>query len=131
MALDMMFAGIDTTGNAAMFAMYNLARNPEAQDRVYAELRAQNLGRPEDKIGRHSVDQLPLLKAVLKETLRIQPPVAANARKMTKDVELQGYLIPKGTKQRNDFGYFCALLTILPVLEIRHDGCSLPLPHDE
>ena len=41
MAFDMMAAGIDTTGNTLSFLLYHLAANPEAQERLRAEVNGQ------------------------------------------------------------------------------------------
>ena len=41
--------------------------------------------------------KLPLLEASMRETLRILPPSTLSFRELTADVELEGYLLPKGT----------------------------------
>ena len=40
MAIDMMFAGIDSTGNSLGFLMYHLATNPDKQERLREECMA-------------------------------------------------------------------------------------------
>jgi len=52
MAMDMMLAGIDTTGSVLCFLIYHLAKNPEKQEMLRKEvnsfgggsLSAQNIG---------------------------------------------------------------------------------------
>merc|ERR1719370_1417780 len=41
MAIDGMMAGIDTTGNTVSFLLYHLAINPEAQERLYEEIKKE------------------------------------------------------------------------------------------
>ena len=42
MSLDAFFAGIDTTSSSAAFLIYNLAANPDVQDRLYAEIEVRS-----------------------------------------------------------------------------------------
>ncbi|PHU07105.1 Geraniol 8-hydroxylase [Capsicum chinense] len=42
--------------------------------------------------------RLPYLHCILKETLRIHPPVALLSRKVEQDFELCGYFVPKGSE---------------------------------
>ncbi|KAM3968316.1 cytochrome P450 CYP12A2-like [Aphomia sociella] len=84
MASDMLFAGVDTTANTMIFTLYLLAANPEKQDKLREEVMSQ-------------ADKRPYLKACIKESLRVLPVVVGNMRKTTKEYNLLGYNIPKGT----------------------------------
>ncbi len=91
-AMTLFLAGHETTANALSWALYLLAKNPEARARVEAEV---------DALGRvPSYDDLKLLPwtlAVLKETLRLYPPAYILARRVTEDVVIGRHLIKKHT----------------------------------
>ncbi len=61
MALDMMFAGVDTTSHALSFAMYHLARNPEVQERLHAEV-LMHLPTKTSKLDKKTFDHMPYMK---------------------------------------------------------------------
>ncbi|CDH52107.1 cytochrome p450 [Lichtheimia corymbifera JMRC:FSU:9682] len=90
-------AGHDTTASALAYAIYYLAVNPSAQDKARKEALAV-LGN--DPIP--SLDQmrsLSFINMVIKETLRLNPPaVSIIPREATRDTELNGVFIPKGTR---------------------------------
>jgi len=95
MALDMLFAGIDTSSHTIAFALYHLAKNPRVQDRLHEEVKA-SLG-PSGTLKKNAFDSLPYLKAVIKETLRFGSPASANARVLEQDLEVGGHILPTGT----------------------------------
>ncbi|XP_053600108.1 cytochrome P450 CYP12A2-like isoform X1 [Plodia interpunctella] len=84
MASDMLFAGVDTTANTIMYNLYLLAVNPKKQEKLREEVMSQN-------------DKKPYLKACIKESLRLLPVVSGNMRMSSKEYNLRGYKIPKGT----------------------------------
>lgn len=94
-ALDMFLVGIDTTSNAVASILYQLSQRPEVQERLYDEisnvLKDQSLS-PGD------INQMPYLKACVKEVLRMYPVVIGNGRQLSKDTVICGYNIPKGTQ---------------------------------
>ncbi|NWI32435.1 C27C1 protein, partial [Sula dactylatra] len=65
---EMLLAGVDTTSFTLSWATYLLAKHPEVQQRVYEEI-VNKLGRDQVPVA-HDVPKLPLIRAVLKETLR-------------------------------------------------------------
>ncbi|KAJ8282579.1 hypothetical protein COCON_G00050980 [Conger conger] len=93
---ELLLAGVDTTSNTLMWTLYLLSQNPEVQDRLYREVSSCV---PGDKlITAQDVNNMPFLKAVVKETLRLYPVVPMNARHMTeRDVTIGGYFFPKNT----------------------------------
>ncbi|XP_071666989.1 cytochrome P450 27C1 isoform X3 [Patagioenas fasciata] len=93
---EMLLAGVDTTSFTLSWATYLLAKHPEVQQRVYEEI-ASKLGKEKIPVAR-DVRKLPLIRAVLKETLRLYPVLPGNGRVTQKDLIVGGYLIPKGTQ---------------------------------
>ncbi|XP_063069559.1 sterol 26-hydroxylase, mitochondrial [Engraulis encrasicolus] len=93
---ELLLAGVDTTSNTMMWTFYQLSREPEIQDILYQEVKSTI---KEDRIPTaQDVTNMPYLKAVIKETLRMYPVVPINGRRLTeKDVVVGGYYFPKKT----------------------------------
>ncbi len=88
----LMFAAHDSS-TATMTAMaYHLARNPEWQERCRAESLA--LG---DRASYDELQQLTSLDLVMKESLRMTPPIPMMFRCAVKDTQVLGRFIPEGT----------------------------------
>ncbi|KAJ6665583.1 hypothetical protein lerEdw1_003426 [Lerista edwardsae] len=93
---EMLLAGVDTTSFTLSWATYLLAKHPDVQHSVYKEI-ISNLGK--DKVpDAHDIPNLPMIRALLKETLRLFPVLPGNGRVTQKDMIVGGYLIPKGTQ---------------------------------
>ena len=91
-ALDMVFAGIDTTGNSSGFLLYNLAMNPDKQELLRKEM--QGLSEP---MTERDAGKTRYLRACLKESMRVYPTVDAMIRVLPEDLVIRGYNVPKGT----------------------------------
>ena len=99
------FAGTDTTGHTGTWALYLLSQHRDVEARVLAEL--QEVGvmasatNPTPRPLEYSdLAKLPYLQAVVKETLRLFPPVAAGqVRVADTDLTLAGgrLVVPRGT----------------------------------
>ena len=106
---DHMAAGIDTTGDGLCFLMWQLSRpeNLRFQKRLCQELREYKEAFSNDSTvsstqERESVQrlmQLPYLDAVLKETLRLSPPIPMSLPRYvpTGGRTIDGYFIPQHT----------------------------------
>ncbi|KAJ5742727.1 uncharacterized protein N7511_011128 [Penicillium nucicola] len=99
---DHLLAGIDTTSDTLMFAIWALSRpeNEPYQKRLIQEVDLiLNTDCNQDGIPLAEVaDRLPYLDAVLKETLRLYAPLpAAEPRSMPVDTIIDGHLVPGGT----------------------------------
>ncbi|XP_076045202.1 putative cytochrome P450 49a1 [Oratosquilla oratoria] len=95
MILDMIFGGIDTTAHMLAFALYALARNPEAQERVRQEVDRVTPDPSVTMTSKH-LAQMSYMKAFVKETLRMFPVGIMLARLLEEDAVLGGYHVPRG-----------------------------------
>lgn len=95
MAEDMLLAGVDTTSSTIAAVLYNLARNPDKQEILHQEIR-KILPEKSSKLDASSFNEVPYLRAVIKESLRLRPIINGNMRSLPDDAVLQGYQIPKG-----------------------------------
>ncbi|KAG0487643.1 hypothetical protein HPP92_009738 [Vanilla planifolia] len=95
--LDMFAAGTDTTFITLDWAMTELAMNPKAMRAAQQEVRAVVGNRA--SVAESDLGQLPYMKAVIKETLRLHPPVPVLVpRESMKAVTIEGYDIPVKTR---------------------------------
>ncbi|KAJ4705106.1 Cytochrome P450 [Melia azedarach] len=94
---EMFTAGTDTTTSTLEWAMAELLNNPETLRKVQAEIRS-TVGRNK-KLEEKEIENLPYLKAVIKETLRLHPPLPFLVPHMAMNsCNMQGYYIPKETQ---------------------------------
>ena len=91
-AFDMVTAGIDTTGNTLGFFLYNLALNPEAQQKLREEI-----SQFEDTLTEKELGKMRYFRACLRETFRTLPTIGSMSRVVPHDISLKGYHIPAGT----------------------------------
>ncbi|CAN6329009.1 unnamed protein product [Urochloa humidicola] len=78
------------------WAMYNIAKHPEKQDRLYKEIQ-EVCG--DETVTENHLPRLPYLNAVLHETLRRHSPVPlVPPRFVHENTNLAGYDIPAGTE---------------------------------
>ncbi|XP_054792849.1 cytochrome P450 76C4-like [Prosopis cineraria] len=96
--IDLFLAGVDTTSSTLEWAMAELMRNPKKMVKARTELQ-QVLDKSTLKLEESMVSKLPFLQAVIKETLRLHPPVPfLIPHKAICDVELCGFLVPKNSQ---------------------------------
>ncbi|XP_063532703.1 cytochrome P450 4d2-like isoform X2 [Cydia strobilella] len=89
-------AGTDTSAVAASFTVLMLSRHPEVQARVYEEL-CEVLGDSNRDVTAEDLPRLKYLEAVIKETLRLYPPVPIIVRSVEQDTDLpSGLTLVKG-----------------------------------
>lgn len=86
-------AGHETTTIALTWALYLLAKNPDAAAQMNSEVDAVLQGR---KPTAGDYKMLPFTKNVFKETLRLYPPAWTFARECIEDVDICGYHFKKG-----------------------------------
>lgn len=71
--------------------LYELSRNQQIQNEIYENLKEQNM------LPGHYPQ---LLRACLKETLRLHPTAGGTSRILDSDTMLSGFFVPKGVKKR-------------------------------
>ena len=89
-------AGYETTATTLSFCSYELALNPEVQERLHEEVISAIDSNGD--INYEELSKLPFLDAVLSETLRMYPPVIRLERKSLSDYQLAdtGIKVRKG-----------------------------------
>ncbi|KAF5792899.1 putative cytochrome P450 [Helianthus annuus] len=95
--LDAYTAGTDTTATVLEWTFTELLKHPKALKKAQDEVRMVLKGKKE--ISQEDIDNLKYLKAVLKETLRLHPPIPTLVpRVASHDVKVLGFDITKGTR---------------------------------
>nr|XP_012632586.1 25-hydroxyvitamin D-1 alpha hydroxylase, mitochondrial isoform X2 [Microcebus murinus] len=83
---ELLLAGVDTVSNTLSWALYELSRHPEVQTALHSEITAALGHGSSAHPPATALSQLPLLKAVVKEVLRLYPVVPGNSRVPDKDI---------------------------------------------
>ncbi|TMC22924.1 MAG: cytochrome P450 [Chloroflexi bacterium] len=85
-------AGHETTATALSWTWYLLCQHPEIYQKVQQEVDSILQGRTPTYA---DLAQLPYCLQVFKEALRLYPPAYAMSRRALRDVEIDGYRVPK------------------------------------
>ncbi len=93
--ISMMFAGHHTSSGTASWALIELLRHPDVLADVVGEL--DELYADGSEVSFQALRSIPVLEAVLKETLRLHPPLIILMRLARAEFELAGRKIPAGT----------------------------------
>ena len=92
--LAVFFAGHETTACLLSWTWYVLAGRPDVEDRLLAELHAQN-GEVE-AVPAKLVERLPFMQNVLNEVLRLYPPAYAFGRQALRDTMVGSHPVKAG-----------------------------------
>ncbi|MFE2061324.1 cytochrome P450 [Streptomyces sp. NPDC059467] len=116
--LTLAVAGTETTASVLSWVLYELARNPEIESRVLAELDAVLGDRP---VAFEDVTRLPYLDRVIKEALRLHHTGWLVTRRTMTETRLGDWTLPPGTELaycqhalHRDAAYFPDPLTFDP-----------------
>ncbi|CAG2109409.1 unnamed protein product [Medioppia subpectinata] len=112
-------AGFDSTANALAFMCYELALNPDVQQRLYDEVMAAAADTPDGELGHDVLPRLAYLDAVFSETLRLHSPTLKLLRVAAEDYPLgdTGITIPRGQS------------VVIPIHAIHHSPEYYPEPN--
>ncbi|CAL1386192.1 unnamed protein product [Linum trigynum] len=95
--LDMFVGGTDTTSTLLEWTMSELVRHPRVMKKLQEELRSK-IGPLTESVQESDVGKLEYLKLVIKETIRLHPPIPLlSPKQLTQDVTIMGYDVPSGT----------------------------------
>jgi len=92
--MTMVGAGHETTASGMAWLLWLLARHPEQQERVRAEVRSV-LGERRPEMA--DLERLPYTAMVVKEALRLHPPIWVIERTPLEDDEILGHRVPAGS----------------------------------
>ncbi|XP_074835869.1 25-hydroxyvitamin D-1 alpha hydroxylase, mitochondrial [Carettochelys insculpta] len=93
---ELLLAGVDTISSTLSWSLYELSRHPRVQEALHEEITGVMKGGAVPSAA--DVAQMPLLKAVVKEALRLYPVIPGNARVISdRDIQVGEYLIPRKT----------------------------------
>ncbi|KAI1491664.1 cytochrome P450 [Biscogniauxia mediterranea] len=93
-------AGSETTSTFLSGVTYFLLKNPGALETLQREVRAA-FASPDDITG-DATSQLPYLRAVVDEGLRLFPPVSLGLQRVSPGASVDGHWIPAGTRVSTD-----------------------------
>lgn len=89
----LMLAGHETTANALSWTWMLLSQHPEVQNKLIAEIKSVlNDRSPTIK----DISKLPYANMVIKEVMRLYPPVSIFARQAAQDCQIGPYQVPSG-----------------------------------
>ena len=94
MFISLMFAGHHTSAGTSSWTLIELIRHPEIYGRVQQEL--DDLYADGQEVSFHALRQIPRLDNVVKETLRLHPPLIILMRVAQSEFEVAGFGIHKG-----------------------------------
>ncbi|KAJ1695753.1 hypothetical protein LUZ63_012451 [Rhynchospora breviuscula] len=96
--LDMFAAGVHTTSRTLEWAMVELMKDHKTMKQIQEQVRKIPIG-GRGIITNEDINELTVLKSVIKETLRLHPPgPVAVPHQSTQETCINGYTIPKGSR---------------------------------
>jgi len=94
-AIDLMMAGVDTTSSTLITILFCLSKNPDKQAQLFEEVK-QVLPDKDSEFTLDKLNNLPYLRACIKESIRLIPIGASTLRRLPQDVVFSGYQVPTG-----------------------------------
>ena len=104
-----LLAGYETSSNTLAFTLYHLALNPDIQDKLRSAI-MEAMDKDSRKKPLHEIAHgIDYLDCVIKESQRLNPPVAFVNRESDEAYDLNGIRIPAGTE------------IVIPIYALHHD----------
>ncbi|KAL8537027.1 hypothetical protein ACS0TY_012277 [Phlomoides rotata] len=94
--LDMFAAGTETVSTSMDWIMTELMRHPRVMAKLQEEIRGALRGKT--RLEESDVQELKYMKLVIKETMRLHPPVPIIPRQCREECQIGGYSIPLKTR---------------------------------
>ncbi len=94
MLIGTIFAGHHTTAGTAAWTLLELTRRPEVMQAALTEL--DQLFGSDGEVTFQSLREIPLLENIIKEVLRLHPPLIFLIRKVMQDFHFKGYTVKAG-----------------------------------
>lgn len=104
--------GTETSSQALSFTFYDLAANPDIQQKLYEDI-VSKLDSNDGKWSAEALQNMTYLEGILHESMRIHPPFAVLAKRCTKPYEL-----PKNDHQSEAMTIQPGTVINIPVLGI-------------
>ncbi|KAH9032515.1 cytochrome P450 [Lactarius hengduanensis] len=97
----LLFAGHDTTAKSLTWYLYEIARNPECQERVRAEIAAIRASKCGEELSATDLESMAYTLATIKEALRLHPIVNTMPKEATRDdvIPLSSPIVTKSGEQ--------------------------------
>lgn len=93
----MLTGGTETSTSSTIWAMTEMMRNPRVFAKAQAEIREAFKGK--ETFDEDEIEELKYLKQVVKETLRLHPPLPLLVpRECREETNINGYTIPLKTR---------------------------------
>lgn len=94
---DIISSSVFTLRSLLAFLLYALTQNPHIQNELRKEIHDILKKSNGQQLSQNTFDNMPYLKAFVKETLRCYPVIPGNVRQLDKDMHLKEYVLSKGT----------------------------------
>ncbi|XP_054785475.1 cytochrome P450 84A1-like [Prosopis cineraria] len=94
--MDVMFGGTETVASAIEWAIAELLKSPMDLQKVQQEL--EDVVGPDRRFKETDLDKLTYLTCVIKETLRLHPPIPLLLHQAAEDAVVAGYFIPANSR---------------------------------
>ncbi|XP_031632668.1 probable cytochrome P450 6a13 [Contarinia nasturtii] len=123
-AVSLFTEGTETSNTTMSYALYELAKNPECQRKLYDEI-SKVLSKYDGQITFDAIQEMPYLDEVVLETLRIHPPVLTMSKVCT-----ENYTLPKTNGQSEPVTIRPGTFVQIPIYSIHMDPKHYPNPEE-
>ncbi|KIJ43527.1 hypothetical protein M422DRAFT_30802 [Sphaerobolus stellatus SS14] len=105
--MTLLLAGHETTASTMAWLLYELSRNQDLQDKLREEIKESRRHRGSEELTTQVFESMPLLQAIMKETLRYHPILARTIRTAGQDD-----VIPLSVPHRTTDGKFLSEVAV-------------------